>query len=81
MSELILELHNELITKEQEINRLKDIIREVREYIYLHSTNRNFFIDMGDKILNNGITFKGNIRELLEILDKVGEIDDSKRNV
>lgn len=58
--------------KDKEIERLHSIIKEVREYIYLHSTNRKFFRDMGDKILNNEIIFKGNIRELLEIINKVG---------
>ena len=46
MDEMILELHNELISKEQEINRLKDIIREVREYI-----KKNYPVCAGSELL------------------------------
>lgn len=33
MNELITQLHEELIEKEQKINALKGIIKEVREYV------------------------------------------------
>lgn len=65
MDEMILELHNELISKEQEINRLKDIFREIREYTNdLLKLKENDYFDLVDKSY---------IKKYLEILDKAEE--------
>lgn len=58
-NEMLLELQNEIHTKDKEIERLHSIIKEVREYIEENANKEPW------KSLNE--------KELLEILDKEGK--------
>ena len=62
-------LHVELIKKEKEIERLNNIIKEVREYIEEHKT-KGYRTPMSDDYEFWNELNENEIKELLEILDK-----------
>ena len=59
----------EILQLKSQLQQKENIIKEVREYIKKHSQMTNLQING----IENVLSFRGSVEELLEILDKVSD--------
>lgn len=72
LDEAVKRIHKEKMAKDKEIERLHSIIKEVREYIEEHK-EKGYRTPMSDEWEFWNQLDEDEIKELLEILDKVGD--------